>query len=152
MLLSPCCCKHLDNVSPAILHTQYQIFAGTKQKELEASSAQLLLGYTPQAIALLGMLVPMFEPMGWQSQGPGTLLGYHYTTMAVICILVSAVLGVLVSLSTFLVIGATSSLSYNIVGHLKTIIIITGGCLMFNDVMSWKRLAGLATAMVGIVW
>ncbi len=35
--------------------------------------------------------------------------------------MLSAVLGILVSLSTFLVIGATNSLTYNIVGHVKTV-------------------------------
>ena len=36
-----------------------------------------------------------------------------------VAILLSAVLGLLVSLSTFLVIGATSSLTYNVIGHVK---------------------------------
>ena len=47
--------------------------------------------------------------------------GYHYTGAAVVAILLSAVLGLLVSLSTFLVIGATSSLTYNVIGHVKVI-------------------------------
>jgi len=38
-------------------------------------------------------------------------LGYVYTPEAAIAIFLSAVLGILVSLSTFLVIGSTSSLS-----------------------------------------
>jgi solute carrier family 35 protein E3 len=130
----------------------YQIWAGSKQKELDANSTQLLLAYTPQATILLSALVPIFEPMGWQHQEPGTLLGYHYTPSAVAAIVVSAMLGVMVSLSTFLVIGATSSLSYNIVGHLKTVIILTGGCVFFGDIMHWKRFAGIAVAMVGIAW
>lgn len=33
--------------------------------------------------------------------------------------------GLLVSLSTFLMINATSALTYNIVGHLKTVTILT---------------------------
>jgi solute carrier family 35 protein E3 len=66
-----------------------------------------------QAAVMLGMLVPMLEPLGLRQREPGTILGYHYTHAAVAAILGSAVLGLLVSLSTFLVIGATSSLSYN---------------------------------------
>lgn len=58
-------------------------------------------------------------PLLLQSQEPGTLLGYSFTVEAVAAIILSAVLGILVSLSTFLVIGSTSSLSYNIIGHLK---------------------------------
>jgi solute carrier family 35, member E3 len=41
------------------------------------------------------------------------------TPAAAVAIGLSAVLGLLVSLSTFLVIGATSSLSYNVIGHVK---------------------------------
>jgi len=44
----------------------YQIWVGSKQKELEANSSQLLLAYTPQATVLLAILVPIFEPMGWK--------------------------------------------------------------------------------------
>ncbi len=57
-----------------------------------------------------------------------------------------------VSLSTFLVIGATSSLTYNVVGHIKTIIILTGGCMFFGDEMPLKKLAGISIAMLGIMW
>lgn len=130
----------------------YQIWAGTKQRELEANSTQLLLAYTPWAALLLLAFIPMFEKMGWEHGEEGSLMGYQFYTAAIIAIIVSAVLGILVSLSTFLVIGATSSLSYNVVGHLKTVIILTGGCIFFGDDMSWKRLLGLATAMAGIVW
>ena len=67
---------------------------------------QLLHGYTPQAALLLGVLIPACEPIGLTgTRGPGTLLGYHYTPAAVAAILLSAALGLLVSLSTFLVIG-----------------------------------------------
>eukprot|EP00877_Chromochloris_zofingiensis_P014008 jgi/Chrzof1/8861/Cz03g27040.t1 len=129
----------------------YQIWAGTKQKELKASSMQLLHQYTPQATVMLGLLVPIMEPVGFTG-GSNTILGYHYTAAAVAAILVSAVLGLLVSLSTFLVIGATSSLTYNVVGHLKTVIILTGGCIWFNDEMPLKKFVGVCIAMAGIVW
>jgi hypothetical protein len=47
----------------------------------------------------------------------GTLLGYPYSWLAVGAILTTAVLGLIVSLSTFLVIGATSSVTFNVVRH-----------------------------------
>ncbi len=90
--------------------------------------------------------------MGWAKAEPGTLLGYQYSTAAIIAIAVSALLGLLVSLSTFLVIGATSSLTYNVVGHIKTVIILMGGCMFFGDEMPMKKLAGISIAMGGIVW
>ncbi|EFJ43115.1 hypothetical protein VOLCADRAFT_106985 [Volvox carteri f. nagariensis] len=164
-------------VGATIMTALYQIWAGSKQRELKASSMQLLHAYTPQATLMLGILVPLCEPMGWAvmaapvpapggadgaaallppslppQRPPGTLLAYHYTPIAVAAILISAVLGLLVSLSTFLVIGATSSLTYNVVGHLKTVIILTGGCLLFGDSMPAKKLLGVCIAMGGIAW
>ena len=55
----------------------YQIWVGSKQKELDANSSQLLLAYTPQATALLSILVPIFEPMGW------TVRKLEFTTVSV---------------------------------------------------------------------
>jgi solute carrier family 35 protein E3 len=129
-----------------------QIWVGTKQKSLQASSMQLLHQYTPQATVMLGILMPIMEPLGLLNRAEDTILGYNYTPAAVGAILFSSVLGLLVSLSTFLVIGVTSSLTYNVVGHLKTVIILTGGCLFFGDEMPLKKLAGIAIAMAGIVW
>ncbi|KAL6744932.1 triose-phosphate transporter family-domain-containing protein [Haematococcus lacustris] len=159
-------------LAATLMTALYQIWAGSKQKELKASSMQLLHAYTPLSALMLGVLVPMFEPMGWTAAaagaaaaggGPGgssqggrspsdTLLGYEYSWGAAAAILLSSALGLGVSLSTFLVIGATSSLTYNVVGHLKTLIILTGGCMFFGDQMPPKKLLGVGIAMAGIVW
>lgn len=150
---------------------------------------QLLHQYVPLAAGMLAVLVPLCEPMGWRGAPPGSLLGYVYSPGAVVAIAISAVLGLLVNLSTFLVgaglpgragqgrlvstdlfckglqppcslrarpcahaaaqtasagpsphstlpllcahppqvIGATSSLTYNVVGHIKTVLILSGG-------------------------
>jgi len=56
-----------------------QVFAGSKQKELEVGSMALMAGYTPIASAMLGLLVPIFEPLGLKDAGPDTLLGFAYT-------------------------------------------------------------------------
>lgn len=44
------------------------------------------------------------------------------------------------------------SLTYNVVGHLKTVLIVGGGVLLFGDSMGLKKLIGLGIAMSGIVW
>ncbi|KAI8465511.1 MAG: triose-phosphate transporter family-domain-containing protein [Monoraphidium minutum] len=151
----------MAGVGATLVTATFQIWVGTKQRELRASSMQLLHQYTPQAALMLSILVPLMEPVGWRKAadapppgpfGDGTILGYHYTPPAVIAIVLSAGLGLLVSLSTFLVIGATSSLTYNVVGHLKTVIILTGGCVLFGDTMPPKKLLGVGVAMLGIVW
>ncbi len=50
------------------------------------------------------------------------------------------------------VIGATSSLTYNVVGHVKTVLILSGGVAFFGDTMPPKKAAGILAAMGGIVW
>lgn len=130
----------------------YQIWAGSIQKELSLGSMQLLHQYIPLAAAQLGVVVLLFEPLGILNRAEGTILGYEYTIGSVTAILLSAVLGLLVNLSTFLVIGATSSLTYNVVGHVKTVIILTGGVVFFGDVMSGKKILGILLSMAGIVW
>lgn len=53
----------------------YQIWAGTKQKELQAGSMALLEQYSPLAALMLSFLVAVLEPLGVQSRRPDTLLG-----------------------------------------------------------------------------
>ena len=144
----------LVGLAAIVVTAMYQVWAGSKQKELQTNSMQLLHQYTPIAAAMLTVLVPVLEPIGLFEALPDahTLMGFKYTLTSVTAIAVSSVLGLLVSLSTFLVIGATSSLTYNIVGHLKTVTILTGGCLIFGDTMTVSKLAGVTLAMVGIAW
>ncbi|CAL5229693.1 g13065 [Coccomyxa viridis] len=130
----------------------YQVWIGTKQKELEAGSMQLMHQYTPWATGLLAILVPIFEPVGFVDPNPGTILGFNYTFVSTTAILGSAVLGLLVSWSTFLMIGATSGLTFNVIGHLKLIIVLAGGVAFFGDQMPPKKLAGVCVALAGIAW
>ena len=68
-----------------------QVWIGTKQKELEAGSMQLMHQYTPWATGLLAILVPIFEPVGFVDPNPGTILGFNYTFISSTAILGSAV-------------------------------------------------------------
>ena len=61
-------CIALTSVASTAL---YQIWAGSKQKELAASSAQLLREYTPYACLMMGLLVGVMEPLGIADRGPG---------------------------------------------------------------------------------
>eukprot|EP01023_Acetabularia_acetabulum_P059067 TRINITY_DN7075_c0_g2_i1.p1 TRINITY_DN7075_c0_g2~~TRINITY_DN7075_c0_g2_i1.p1 ORF type:complete len:330 (-),score=61.83 TRINITY_DN7075_c0_g2_i1:1561-2550(-) len=129
----------------------YTIWVSKLQKELQVNGSQLLYEYAPMAVLMLGIVTLTFEPLGFDGK-PGIFVGYNYTILAVLAIFVSAVLGLLVSLSTFLLIGATSALTYNIVGHIKTVIVLMGGVVFFGDSMPPKKALGVAVAMIGIGW
>lgn len=139
-------------MAAVVVTATYQIWVGTKQKELGAGSMQLLHEYTPAAATFLLALIPILEPVGMFSSTPDTILGFNYTGGAIVAITISAVLGLVVSLSTFLVIGATSSVTYNVVGHMKTVIIILGGYLFFGDEMNPRKLLGIVLCLSGVYW
>ena len=131
----------------------YQIWAGSKQKELQVGSMQLLHQFSPMAAIMLAILVPILEPVGLFQNTPNklTLMNFNYTLSSVTAIVVSSILGLIVSISTFSLIGITSSLTFNIVGHLKTVTILAGGCLLFGDTLSLSTVAGIVISLIGIM-
>lgn len=70
-----------------------------------------ILQVSPMSVGLLSVLIPLMEPVGWSDPKPGTILGYSFTPKALMWIFISSALGLVVTLSTFLFIGATSSLT-----------------------------------------
>ena len=127
--------------------------AGRDQNDLGLSSLQLLQEYSPLAVAMLSVLVPCAEDMGLLGErSPVTVAGFPYTFQILMAICFSASCALMVILSSFLVIGSTSPLTYNIIGHSKTIIVLAGGALLFNEDFTQKKMLGVAIAFVGIVW
>eukprot|EP00775_Hariotina_reticulata_P004049 gene4049-4296_t len=129
----------------------YQVWAGSKQKELGVNGNQLLHQVAPIAVLVLGCAIPVIEPVGWTSRTENTILGYKYSQAAVLWILFSSILGLVVTLSTYLFIGVTSALTYNVVGHLKTVFVVTSGVLFFGDSINAKKLLGIEYTYHGSV-
>lgn len=145
----------LVGVASVVSTALYNILAGQKQKALGANSNQLLHRFSPVAAAMLSVAAPLTEiATVYMSPAAATVAvpAFQLTTEAFLTILASAMLGLLVSLSTFLVIGHTSALTYNVVGHLKTVGIVAGGVIFYAEVMPLKKLVGLIVAAAGIAW
>jgi solute carrier family 35 protein E3 len=66
-------------------------------------------------------------------------------------LLISAIMAVLVNVSTFLIIGRTSAITYNMVGHGKLVLILLCGYLFFGGALSLWNLIGVALAIGGIM-
>lgn len=131
----------------------YQVWAGGKQKELDLNGMQLLQHVAIASAVILGVLVPLLEPVGWTDPSdPNTLLGYEWSLPATLAAAGSCFLGLLVTLSMFLFIGVTSPLTFNVMGHAKTVLIILSGVVVFQEEMPFQKLVGTATAIGGILW
>ncbi|KAK9831047.1 hypothetical protein WJX74_001133 [Apatococcus lobatus] len=132
----------------------FQILASRDQKALGLSSLQLLQEYSPQAAAMLSILVPFVERIGYlpANRTSDTLLGFAYTPENTMALIFSASCALIVVLSGFLVIGSTSALTYNIIGHTKTVLVLAGGSLMFGDKLTYQKVLGVSVALAGMGW
>eukprot|EP00760_Papus_ankaliazontas_P024474 PhM_4_TR2339/c0_g1_i1/m.50078/K15285/SLC35E3; solute carrier family 35, member E3 len=133
--------------SLAVLVTsQYQIWVGTKQKELDLNSMQLLHYQAPLSAVMLVPCVPLLDNIS-------TLLqrGFPSAT-TVFFILISCAIAFLVNLSTFLVIGKTSPITYNVLGHFKLTVILVLGFVLFSYPLDAKNLSGIALTLSGVFY
>ncbi|KAI5425092.1 UDP-xylose transporter 2 [Lathyrus oleraceus] len=55
------------------------------------------------------------------------------------------------AVSTFLVIGKTSPVTYQVLGHLKTCLVLAFGYTLLHDPFSWRNIMGILLAMVGMI-
>ena len=127
----------------------------TKQRELACSPEQLLYYQAPVACAMLICVIPFIDDV-MQSSRPGQTFAlmdmqWARSPKTLVYVLGSATLAFLVNLSIFLVIGKTSPLSYNVLGHAKLVSILTSGVVLFNEELSVMSLVGIVLAVGGIV-
>jgi len=56
-----------------------------------------------------------------------------------------------VNISNYLVLGKTSPLTYQVLGHLKTVLILILGFTIFNKELDVRNGLGIFIAMIGVV-
>jgi len=126
----------------------YQIFIKTKQDALKANSWQLLKYQAPQASLVVAIITPVFDKI----QGKDGLIAYMSTIkfQAAMVLLFSCLLAFCVNLSIYLVVGRTSPVAYNVLGHFKLLVILAGGVMFLNGDKSPIVLLGMSLAFIGI--
>lgn len=66
-------------------------------------------------------------------------------------IVLSCLISISVNFSTFLVIGKTSPVTYQVLGHLKTCLVLGFGYSLLRDPFSWRNIFGIMVALVGMI-
>lgn len=125
----------------------YQLLAKARQDKLGVSSFQLLYYQAPQSAFLVLACTLVFDQMA----GDKGFLAYYYSSGAILAIAVSCLLAYCVNLSTYLVIGHTSPVSYQVLGHFKLLVILAAGILVFHEDANYLRLGGMFLAFAGVV-
>ncbi|GFP86612.1 uncharacterized membrane protein at1g06890 [Phtheirospermum japonicum] len=69
----------------------------------------------------------------------------------IVFIVLSCLISISVNFSTFLVIGKTSPVTYQVLGHLKTCLVLAFGYSLLRDPFSWRNIFGIMVAMVGMI-
>jgi len=124
-----------------------QILTGSLQQKLGLSSTQLLCASAPWMALTLAILAP---PVDGFLNG-GDLLAANYSTEVLAIALLSCGLAIAVNFATFAVIGKCSAVTYQVVGHLKTILILGFGFVVVGDPIVPKNIFGLVVALFGMI-
>ncbi|XP_059485504.1 solute carrier family 35 member E3-like [Neocloeon triangulifer] len=121
----------------------YQIWVSEKQHTLQMDAMQLLYYQAPLSALILVVVVPFFEPVvdtlnkTWAPSDLGVVLG-------------SAFVAFFVNLSIYWLLGNTSPLTYNMVGHLKFCLTLLGGYLLFREPLTFNQSMGILLTILGV--
>lgn len=124
----------------------YQVWIAEKQKEFGVNSMQLLYYQAPLSAIGVGLIIPFFEPV----IGPGGLFG-PWSAEALRMVGLTGAVAFAINLSIFWIIGNTSPVTYNMVGHLKFCLTLAGGFLLFRDAVAPVQILGIILTFSGIL-
>eukprot|EP00270_Netrium_digitus_P007769 TRINITY_DN2281_c0_g2_i2.p1 TRINITY_DN2281_c0_g2~~TRINITY_DN2281_c0_g2_i2.p1 ORF type:complete len:327 (-),score=46.98 TRINITY_DN2281_c0_g2_i2:355-1335(-) len=124
-----------------------QILTNTIQKTHRISSTQLLYQSAPYQAAILLVSGPFVD---YYLTGTN-VFSFQYDVPVTFFIVLSCLIAVAVNFSTFMVIGKTSPVTYQVLGHLKTCLVLANGYLLLRNPFSWRNLLGILVAMAGMV-
>ncbi|KAL5999435.1 UDP-rhamnose/UDP-galactose transporter 1 [Asimina triloba] len=130
-----------------VLDTNMLDSIGSLQKKYSIGSFELLSNTAPiQALSLL-----MFGPFIDYFLNGKSILDYMLSSGAVVMILLSCALAVFCNVSQYLCIGRFSAVSFQVLGHMKTVCVLTLGWLLFDSELRLKNILGMAVAVLGMV-
>uniref|UniRef100_A0A7N0ZV72 Sugar phosphate transporter domain-containing protein n=1 Tax=Kalanchoe fedtschenkoi TaxID=63787 RepID=A0A7N0ZV72_KALFE len=117
----------------------------TIQKKFRVSSAQLLFQSCP-TLLITGPFLDKKILTGHY------VFAFNYTQQVLAFIILSCLISVSVNFSTFLVIGKTSPVTYQVLGHLKTCLVLTFGYVLLPNPFNWRNILGIIfLALIGMI-
>lgn len=127
--------------------TFQQIFIGSLQKQYNVGSFDLLSKTAPYQAALLVLVGPSLDYLLTRR----SLLSLHLTTPSLLFVAISCLLALFVNLSMYLCIGKFSAVSFQVLGHMKTLFVLVLGSLLFHSPLTLKNVLGMAVAVLGML-
>jgi solute carrier family 35 protein E3 len=110
------------------------------------------------ATALNQFCVGILSALAIETWGPNSILTHSFEKIETVVILLTGLVSISTNVCTFGLIGKTSAVTYQVVGHCKTILIFVFGLIMFPARQSEttaqfvKKIAGLVISMTGVAY
>jgi solute carrier family 35 protein E3 len=129
----------------AIMSTAHnQMMTGELQKEFKLNGPELQLSIMPEQFSIGVICATLLENLGDNSFAMA-----RFTITDIILMLLTCFFAIGVNVSTFQLIGRTSSITYQVVGHAKTVLLLVLGYLLFPS--PWESTRQMVKAIIGIV-
>eukprot|EP00667_Euglena_gracilis_P010064 EG_transcript_10236 len=122
----------------------YQLYNSQLQAGQHVDALQLLMYEAPFTSSAALITAFAFGEL----QG---LLSYTFTSYVALLILLSIVLAIGVNISAYLILGKTSAVTYQVVGHMKTFCVLCLGYAVFRSPFTMANVLGTGLAVVGVV-
>ncbi|XP_044475696.1 UDP-rhamnose/UDP-galactose transporter 6-like [Mangifera indica] len=115
-----------------------------------ALSSFNLLGHTAPAQAATLLLIGPFLDYWLIGKRIDT---YDYQTASVVFIILSCTIAVGTNLSQFICIGRFTAVSFQVVGHMKTVLVLFMGFVFFGkEGLNLQVVLGMIIAVIGMIW
>jgi uncharacterized membrane protein len=126
-----------------------QYYVHSLQKKYSLSSFDLLGHTAPVQAASLILTGPLVDY--WLTQTRVDL--YDFSVPSVFFIVLSCVVAVGTNLSQFICIGRFTAVSFQVLGHMKTVLVLFLGFILFGKQgLSIQVVMGMVLAIVGMIW
>lgn len=127
-----------------IVTSLYQVMVNRKQREFQMDPMQLLYYQAPLSAIMLFFVVPFLEPAD-------QTLARSWALSDIIMVALSGVVAFFVNLTSYWIIGKTSPLTYNMVGHSKFCLLLLGGSVLFQETLAINQVIGITLTLLGII-
>ncbi|KAG1664241.1 hypothetical protein FOA52_003494 [Chlamydomonas sp. UWO 241] len=124
-----------------------QIMCGNIQRKQALTSMQMLSNTAPVQGLMLLVVGPFLDA---QITGKW-VLDFHAAPAPMWWLAFSCAVSVLVNISQFMCLGRFSAVTFQVLGHTKTVLVLSMGWLFLNEVMTLRKLGGMALAVAGMV-
>mmetsp|Transcript_13294 Transcript_13294/g.45989 ORF Transcript_13294/g.45989 Transcript_13294/m.45989 type:complete len:324 (+) Transcript_13294:184-1155(+) len=125
-----------------------QVMINQLQKQYNITASALMAQTSPMQAATMLLLGPWVDEV---LTGGSKVWEYEYHIPATTMLMVSCAFAGLVNISQYMCIGRFTAVTFQVLGHVKTVLVLTLGFLLFDAVITAKNILGIVIAVGGMV-